>query len=159
MTLEGVVPKTLIGKVQDKMGMNILIVEDSSVMRSMIAKTVQLSGVDIGDIYQAANGREGLECLDRQRVDLVIADINMPVMNGEDMIDEMLAHPEHRHLPIMVISTEGSQTRIERLRQKGAVFLQKPFSPEKVRDVLKQMLGEEAFDGSVNRENTFDSGA
>jgi two-component system chemotaxis response regulator CheY len=141
------------------MGMNILIVDDSSVMRSMIAKTIQLSGVHLSDIHQAADGREGLASLDRHRMDLVIADLNMPVMGGEEMIDHILAHPAHRHLPIMVISTEGSQTRIERLQQKGAVFVQKPFSPEKVRDVLKQMLGEEVFNGSVHSEDTFDRGA
>lgn len=141
------------------MGINILIVDDSSVMRSMISKTIQLSGVNLSEIHQAANGKEGLEGLDQHWIDLVIADINMPVMNGEEMIDRILAHPEHKKLPIIVISTEGSQTRIERLEQKGAVFIQKPFSPEKVRDVLKKMLGEEVFHGSDGGENTFDSGA
>jgi two-component system chemotaxis response regulator CheY len=141
------------------MGINILIVEDSSVMRSMISKTIQISGVNLNEIHQAANGKEGLEGLDQHWIDLVIADINMPVMNGEEMIDRILAHPEHKKLPIIVISNEGSQTRIERLQQKGAVFIQKPFSPEKVRDVLKQLLGEEVFNGSGSSENTFDSGA
>ena len=141
------------------MGINILIVDDSSVMRSMISKTIQLSGVDLNEIHEAGNGQEGLDGLDQHWIDLVIADINMPVMNGEEMIDRILAHPEHKKLPIVVISTEGSQTRIDRLQQKGAVFVQKPFSPEKVRDVLKQLLGEEVFNGSGSSENTFDSGA
>ena len=141
------------------MSINILVVDDSSVMRSMISKTIQLSGVNLNEIHQAANGQEGLEGLDQHWIDLVIADINMPVMNGEEMIDRILAHPEHKKLPIIVISTEGSQTRIERLQQKGAVFIQKPFSPEKVRDVLKQLLGEEVFNGSGSSENTFYSGA
>ena len=141
------------------MGINILIVDDSSVMRSMISKTIQLSGVNLNEIHQASNGKEGLEGLDQHWIDLIFADINMPVMNGEEMIDRILAHPEHKKIPIIVISTEGSQTRIERLEQKGTVFIQKPFSPEKVRDVLKQMLGEEVFNGSGSGENTFDSGA
>ena len=141
------------------MGINILIVDDSSVMRSMVCKTIQLSGINLDEIHQAADGKEGLAGLDQHCIDLVIADINMPVMNGEEMIDRILAHPEHRKIPIIVISTEGSQTRIERLQQKGAVFIQKPFSPEKVRDVLKQILGEGVFNGSGSGENTFDSGA
>ena len=138
------------------MGLNILIVEDSSVMRSMISKTIQLSGVKLGEIHQAGNGKEGLESLDRHWIDLVIADINMPQMDGEEMIDHIIAHPEHKRIPIIVISTEGSQTRIKRLQGKGAVFVQKPFTPEKVRDVLKQMLGEEVFDRPNAEKNTFD---
>ena len=138
------------------MGINILIVDDSSVMRSMISKTVQLSGVNLNDIHQAANGKEGLEGLDQNWIDLVIADINMPEMDGEEMIDHILEHPEHCKIPIIVISTEGSQTRIERLRKKGAVFIQKPFTPEKVRDVLRQILGSEVFNDGGSEESTTD---
>ena len=98
------------------MAVNVLVVDDSGVMRSMIIKTIRLSGLQLGEIHQAANGREGLEALDQHWIDLVIADINMPVMNGEDMIDRMLERPEHKDIPILVISTEGSKTRIERLQ-------------------------------------------
>lgn len=138
------------------MGINILIVDDSSVMRSMISKTVQLSGVDLSEIHQAANGKEGLDGLDRHWIDLVIADINMPEMDGEEMIDHIMRHPEHCKIPIVVISTEGSQTRIDRLLQKGAVFIQKPFTPEKVRDILKQILGREVFTAAGSDESTSD---
>lgn len=138
------------------MGINILIVDDSSVMRSMISKTVQLSGVDLSEIHQAANGKEGLDGLDQHWIDLVIADINMPEMDGEEMIDHIMANPEHSKIPIIVISTEGSQTRIERLQKKGAVFIQKPFTPEKVRDVLKQILGREVFRDAGSDVSTSD---
>jgi two-component system chemotaxis response regulator CheY len=131
------------------MAVNVLIVDDSSVMRSMIIKTIRLSGLQLGEIHQAANGREGLETLDQHWIDLVIADINMPVMNGEIMIDRMLEHPEHKDVPILVISTEGSKTRIERLQNKGARFIHKPFTPEILRDTVKNFLGDEIFDGAA----------
>jgi two-component system chemotaxis response regulator CheY len=72
------------------MAVNILIVDDSGVMRSMIAITIRLSGLALGEIHQAGNGQEGLDVLNQSWIDLVIADINMPVMNGEEMIDRML---------------------------------------------------------------------
>ncbi|HEX30052.1 TPA: response regulator, partial [Candidatus Poribacteria bacterium] len=67
------------------MPLNILVVDDSSVMRSIISRTLILSGLPLGRIYQAANGKEGLQILDRTWVDLILVDINMPVMNGEEM--------------------------------------------------------------------------
>ena len=72
------------------MAVNILIVDDSGVMRSMIAKTINLSGLALGEKYQAGNGQEGLDLLKQNWLDLVIADINMPVMNGEEMINHMI---------------------------------------------------------------------
>jgi len=78
-------------------------------------------------------------------IDLVVADINMPVMNGEEMIERMHAQPDLKAIPTIVISTEGSRTRIERLQRKGARFIHKPFSPEMIRDTLKEVLGSEVF--------------
>jgi two-component system chemotaxis response regulator CheY len=132
------------------MAVNILIVDDSGVMRSMIAKTIRLSGLDLGEIHQAANGQEGLDALEQNWIDLVIADINMPVMNGEEMIDRMLEHPEFRDIAIVVVSTEGSKTRVERLQNKGARFIHKPFTPEAIRDTVKEFLGHGVFDGTAN---------
>ena len=132
------------------MAVNVLIVDDSGVMRSMIAKTIRLSGLDLGEIHQAANGQEGLDALNQNWIDLVIADINMPVMNGEEMIDRMLEHPEFRDIAIVVVSTEGSKTRVERLQNKGARFIHKPFTPETIRDTVKEFLGDGVFDGTEN---------
>jgi two-component system chemotaxis response regulator CheY len=132
------------------MAVNVLIVDDSGVMRSMIMKTIKLSGLQIGETHQAANGKEGLEALNEHWIDLVIADINMPVMNGEEMIDRMMESSEHKDIPIVVISTEGSKTRVERLQEKGARFIHKPFTPEKIRDTVKDLLGDGVFDGTKN---------
>ncbi len=122
------------------MVINVLVVDDSSVMRAMIIKTMKMSGLPVGTVHQAANGKEGLDVLRQHWIDLVIADINMPVMNGEEMIDQMLAHPETRDVSIIVISTEGSDTRIERLLHKGAAFVHKPFTPENIRDTVRKIM-------------------
>jgi two-component system chemotaxis response regulator CheY len=123
------------------MGINILIVDDSSVMRAMILKTLRMSGLSLGDVYEASNGVEGLEILNMRWMDLVILDINMPVMNGEDMMIRMKANSELSDIPVIVISTEGSKTRIDGLTKMGAIFIRKPFTPEIVRDAVNQSLG------------------
>ena len=122
------------------MSINVLIVDDSRIMRTMILKTLQMTGVSLGEIFQAGNGREGLESLERNWIDLAIVDINMPVMNGEEMIDHLRANPEMKDLPVVVVSTEGSETRIARLEAKGVVFIRKPFQAETIRDAIVDLL-------------------
>ncbi|WDN90009.1 two-component system, chemotaxis family, chemotaxis protein CheY [Desulfosarcina sp. BuS5] len=123
------------------MAFNVLVVDDSGVMRAMIIKTMKMSGIELGEVHQAANGAEGLDALKDNWIDFVVVDINMPVMNGEEMIDRMLADPDIKSTPKIVISTEGSEERIERLRKKGAEFIHKPFSPETIRDIILAITG------------------
>ena len=115
------------------MALNILIVDDSAVIRTMIAKTLRLAGLPVGEVHEAGNGQEGLDVLELHWVDLVFADINMPVMDGEEMIRRIRGNSVWADLPLIIISTEGSQTRIDRLQREGARFVHKPFSPEAVR--------------------------
>ncbi|MCD6306865.1 MAG: response regulator [Deltaproteobacteria bacterium] len=131
------------------MGINLLIVDDSSVMRAMILKTMRMAGLDLAEVHEAANGKEGLEFLDKHWIDLAVVDINMPVMNGEEMIDRMRENHEMKDTPVVVISTEGSKARIESLQHKGAVFIHKPFSPETIRDTVKHLLKLEDRHGNV----------
>ena len=123
------------------MSLNILVVDDSAVVRSMILKMLKMADVPIGEVYQAANGQEGLDVIENNWVDLVFADINMPIMNGEEMIEHIRENPENHDLPIIVVSTEGSQTRIERLQRHGARFVHKPFTAEAFAEVIKEMTG------------------
>jgi len=123
------------------MALNILIVDDSIVARAMIKKTLRLAGLPVGETYEACNGEEGLRLLSDRGVDLALVDINMPVMNGEEMIHRMRAEPKTQGIPVVVISTEGSHTRIERLEQQGVTFIHKPFTPESLRDTLRQLVG------------------
>ena len=122
------------------MALNVLIVDDSSVMRAMIKKTLKMTGIEFGEFYEAADGQQGIEQLRNQWIDLVLADINMPVMNGEEMINHMKDDLELKDIPVVVISTEGSETRIERLKQKGVSFIRKPFEPEIISDVISELI-------------------
>jgi len=123
------------------MALNVLIVDDSATMRRMVARTLEMSGLALGRVAEAANGREGLEVLDREWIDVLFVDINMPVMGGIEMIDAVRARPELVSLPIVVISTESSQTRIEEVRRKGVRFVHKPFTPECIREVIQDLTG------------------
>ena len=125
------------------MSLNILIVDDSAAMRSIIQKTLQLSGLPIGELYQAKNGAEGLQMLDENWVDLALVDINMPVMNGETMINQVRENPDTAELPIVVVSTESSDVRIARLREKQVEFIHKPFAPEDLRQTVYKITGAE----------------
>jgi|WetSurMetagenome_2_1015567.scaffolds.fasta_scaffold654023_2 two-component system, chemotaxis family, chemotaxis protein CheY len=123
------------------MSLNVLVVDDSAVMRSMIVKALKLTGVPLGEIHQAADGREGLEALDRAWVDLVLVDINMPVMNGQEMIEQLRARPDGADVAVIVVSTDGSEARVEMMQRHRARFVQKPFSPETLRDVILETTG------------------
>jgi two-component system chemotaxis response regulator CheY len=123
------------------MTFNFLIVDDSSVMRAMIARTLSLSGLPIGEIHEAGDGARGIEMAREHWVDLAFVDLNMPILGGEEMIDQLRADPTAPQMPIIVVSSDGSAVRHDRLRSKGVGFIQKPFAPEQLRDVVIQTLG------------------
>ena len=125
------------------MSFNILIVDDSKTIRSVIRKTLLIAGVPTGELYEASNGLEGLQLMKDNWIDLCFADINMPVMNGIEMIEKMLEDHMLEKLPVVIVSTEGSKTRIEELFRKGVrAYLRKPITPEIVRNVVKEVLGD-----------------
>lgn len=124
------------------MALNILIVDDSQIVRSVIAKSLDLANVPVRTLHQAANGLEGLKILVSQSVDLVFVDINMPVMGGVEMVERMSRDDHLWSIPIVIVSTEGSATRIEQLKSKGArAYLRKPFKPESIRAVVEEVMG------------------
>jgi two-component system, chemotaxis family, chemotaxis protein CheY len=123
------------------MAFNVLVVDDSAVMRAMIARVVRLSGVPLGEMYEAANGAEGLRVVGEHWVDLVLLDINMPVMNGEEMLRRLRAEPETASLPVIVVSTESSETRVHALEELGVAFVHKPFAPEDLRATILRITG------------------
>ncbi|MBF0473667.1 MAG: response regulator, partial [Nitrospirae bacterium] len=91
---------------------------------------------------QAENGKVGLEVLHNNWIDLAFVDINMPVMGGVAMIEEMFKDDLLHTVPVVVVSTEGSKTRINELIEKGIKgYLRKPFQPEALRDIIDQSLG------------------
>lgn len=120
--------------------MNILVVDDSAAMRKMIAKTLHLSGIAISRIFEAAHGGEALTALEENWIDLALVDINMPIMDGETLIHNIRENDDWRHLPIIVVSTESSETRIDQLRRRGVEFIHKPFAPETVAETVANLM-------------------
>ena len=123
------------------MAVNILVVDDSAVMRSMIKKTIKSSGVEIGEIYEAANGKEGLEVLEDNWLDILFIDVNMPVMDGMEMLDRVRSKSDTCDIPILIVSTESNSERIEIIQKKNAGFVHKPFTPEVLRERILEALG------------------
>lgn len=120
--------------------LDVLLVDDSDIIRTMVHKTLQLAKLPLGSVYQASNGKEALEILEDTWVDLVLADINMPVMDGLEMVDRIRANAATANVPVVVISTEGNNARIAELEAKGvAAFIRKPFTPEALRDVISSV--------------------
>jgi two-component system, chemotaxis family, chemotaxis protein CheY len=119
--------------------LNCLIVDDSSVMRRMVRRTMELSEVPLGQVHEANNGREALDLLATTHVDVLFTDINMPVMNGPDLLRALAKLPDAVSARV-VISTDGSDARkAEVVGLNVDWYLEKPLRPEVMRDVLSKV--------------------
>ena len=122
--------------------MRILIVDDSAMMRSLIKRVVRLTNVPVEEVFEAGNGREALAILETREVHLMLTDINMPVMNGADLLREIARHDRWRGLGRVIISTDGSAARREEAAGLDVDrYLEKPFTPEDLRNVLTDLVG------------------
>lgn len=123
------------------MSLNVLVVDDSPVMRKMVRRSLGMCGLPIGDIHEAGNGLEALSVLGRQWVDVVIADINMPEMGGVEMVERMAKDGLLSRLPVVMVSSDRSEERVLRLKELGVrAYLGKPFKPEMFRAVVEELL-------------------
>jgi len=123
------------------MMLNVLIVDDSATIRAMIKKALTLSITELGQVHEAGDGIAALAVLADHSVDVVLMDINMPKLNGLQLIKKLKEDPETANLPVVVISTEGSTERVEQLKQQGiSAYLRKPFRPEQLREILHEIL-------------------
>ncbi len=126
------------------MAYNILIVDDSKVVRAVIQRAVELSGAEVGTIFQAANGQEALDKLGVEWIDIVFADINMPIMDGVEMVEEMARRGLAQDIPVVIVSSDRSEIRMQQLKEHGVrEYLNKPFTPESIRDILITCLKEQ----------------
>jgi two-component system chemotaxis response regulator CheY len=124
------------------MAFHVLIVDDSPAMRAFIVRVFELSGLEIAECLQASNGQEALELLKDRSVDIILTDVNMPTMNGEEFLRQLHCDERLRTIPVLVVSTDGSEHRVKRmmsLQAKG--YLTKPFSPEDLREKMELLLG------------------
>jgi two-component system chemotaxis response regulator CheY len=125
------------------MGLRVLIVDDSPLMRTVVRRIMELSGVDMDVCSEASNGQEALDWLLSEPVDLVLTDINMPTMNGADLLREMKQCGLLARIPTLVVSTDATDHRIHDMIELGANgYVTKPFSPESLRDELDRVLGD-----------------
>lgn len=124
------------------MSCNVLIVDDSAILRTAIRKVVRLAGVEDDRIHEAGNGQDALSVLDTVWIDLVLLDLNMPVMDGEEFARRLRQKPELKDVAVVVVSTESNKERLQRLRDMGVVdSLHKPFEPEDLRRLIDRTLG------------------
>ena len=123
------------------MSLNVLVVDDSSVMRKKIIRTLNMSGVPVRAIYEAADGQRGLDVLDNNWIDMLFIDVNMPIMDGMEMLNRVRSEPATRDLPVLIISTESNPQRINQISENRAGFVHKPFTPEKLREKIIELTG------------------
>jgi two-component system, chemotaxis family, chemotaxis protein CheY len=125
------------------MAMNILVVDDSALTRKAILRIIGMLDLDVGEILEAGDGADAIEKMNGPiSIDLVLADLNMPKMGGIEMIYRMRGDEATKSIPVVIVSTESSTTRIEGLLADGANdYLHKPFTPEQIREVLTRTVG------------------
>jgi two-component system chemotaxis response regulator CheY len=124
------------------MSFNVLIVDDSNSMRAVIKKIITISGFQMDKCLEAANGREAMEKLADNWVDVIVSDINMPEVNGLELLDQLSRNEMLREIPVIMITTEGSEERMKEAFARGAKgFIKKPFLPEEIKKFLYQVIG------------------
>src|ERR1700694_2338029 len=126
------------------MAKTILVVDDSSTVRRNVSIVLKRAGFAMAE---AADGREGLAMVDSNRnIDMVIADINMPNMNGLEMVEKIKGKPENKTLPILMLTTEGQAALVKRAKLAGAGgWIFKPFNPTQLVQTVCHLTGE-SFD-------------
>jgi two-component system, chemotaxis family, chemotaxis protein CheY len=120
---------------------DILVVDDSAVMRAMLIRVLRISGLPIGTVHEAGDGVRALDVLSAHKVDLALVDINMPIMNGDELLDRIRETPALVDLPVLIVSTEHSDTRIGSVMRRGAGFVHKPFTAEQIRAAALRAIG------------------
>lgn len=129
------------------MAKKVLVVEDSETTRSLIISTVEeIEGLKVIGVK---NGFEALKALPRHAVDLIITDINMPDINGLEIVNFVKTHPDYRSIPLVIVSTEQSEEDIQKGLALGAsAYVPKPFQPSQLKEKVEKLLQK---DGQKNR--------
>lgn len=121
--------------------LKILIVDDSSVMRKIVERAFRQAGLDIGEVLEAGNSAEALAQVEKGSLGLILSDINMPVMDGLEFLKSVAAVEGAKSVPVVMITTEGSEARVVEALSAGAKgYLRKPFTPEQVKERVVPLL-------------------
>ena len=117
----------------------ILAVDDSASLRQMVVFTLKSAG---HDVTEAADGQEGLNAAKAGKFDLVVTDVNMPVMDGISMIKELRTLPDYKFTPLLMLTTESAPEKKAQGKDAGATgWIVKPFDPDKLLSVINKVLG------------------
>jgi len=123
------------------MGKSLLIVDDSATMRKIIMRSVRMSGIQFDTTEEAGNGVEALDKLNNAPVDVILCDVNMPEMNGDEMVKKVREMDSCKDTKIVMVSTESAQDFIDNLLACGADdYITKPFTPDKFNEKLAPLL-------------------
>jgi two-component system chemotaxis response regulator CheY len=118
-----------------------LIVDDSSVMRKIVERSLRQAGLDISQIFEAGNGAEALAAVQTNKVDLILCDINMPVMDGLEFVKQLAGVENAKGVPVVMITTEGSEGHVVQALSAGARgYLRKPFTADQVKEHVLPVL-------------------
>ena len=123
------------------MSIRTLIVDDSSVMRKIVDRSLRQAGIEMSQVFEAGNGVEALGVLQANRVDLILCDINMPVMDGLEFIKQLATVENATGTPIVMITTEGSEAHVVQALACGARgYIRKPFTADQVKEHVIPIL-------------------
>jgi two-component system, chemotaxis family, chemotaxis protein CheY len=118
-----------------------LIVDDSSVMRKIVERCLRQAGMDLGQVQEASNGAEALALINDNPFDLILSDINMPVMDGLEFIRHLKEVESAKNIPIVMITTEGGEKHVMEALSLGAKgYIRKPFTPDQVKEHVIPIL-------------------
>ena len=122
-----------------------LIVDDSSVMRKIVERSLRQAGLDLDKVLEAGNGAEALAVLGKETVDLILCDINMPVMDGLEVVKQLATLESAKGIPVVMITTEGSENHVVQALSAGARgYIRKPFTPEQVKEHVLPVVGKKS---------------
>ena len=122
------------------MPLDVLIVDDSAAIRKILQRLLRQADVPIGEVYEAGDGFEAVAVMKAHAVGLVLSDINMPNMDGLQLLSELKSNPAWKSVPIVMITTEGSQQKVlEAVNLGAAGYVKKPFTAEQIKEKLMQV--------------------
>jgi len=131
------------------MALNILVSDDSRSLRKVLIKTIKMCGVGQADFFEAENGKIALEILEKQWIDIVFTDLNMPVMDGYSFLKEVKNNELFKKIPVIIITSEIREKELNELRESDATgIITKPFQPEDIRKIIEEKLHLEDADGT-----------
>jgi two-component system chemotaxis response regulator CheY len=121
--------------------LQVLIVDDSSVMRKIVERSLRQAGIEIAKVFEAGNGAEALAVLSENKVDIILCDINMPVMDGLEFVKQLPGVENAKGVPVVMITTEGSEGHVVQALSAGARgYLRKPFTADQVKEHILPVL-------------------